>query len=169
MFCEYVELKWRPTIWVRIRKAWFKVLPWVAIDLPLLTHPLSVTWSLGDQCGTPRRGRRLQSGASALKETPRQSPQEPRLPPRIVLVWKERKAANGTAREDTVVGVGVGTFIFYETVALTWVILSSPSNLAKTGIRNIRTTASVNTKALDAFNQSEGFNPITASICHALQ
>lgn len=36
-----------------------------------------------------------------------------------LVLEKSTKRQNGTAREDTVVGVGVGTFIFYETVALT--------------------------------------------------
>lgn len=86
-------------------------------DLPLLTHFLSLDPS-GTNGGTPQKGRWLESWASALKETPHQSPQEPRLHPRIVLARKERKAANGTAREDTGVGIGERTFTFHETEAL---------------------------------------------------
>lgn len=90
----------------------FKVLPRVVIDLSLLTHILSPDPSGTNS--TSQKGRWRKSGTVALKETSHWSPQKLKLHPRIVLVCKELKPANGEARKDT----GC-TFIFHETEALT--------------------------------------------------
>lgn len=76
----------------------FEVISRVGTDVLRLTHILSPDPSRTK--GMPQKGRQLESGTTALKETACWSPWKLSLHPTTALVWKELEPVNGAARKN---------------------------------------------------------------------